>query len=139
MRLDPWTFWFALPPDDGFGDAVVVGITGAFLIEVNDAAGYLSVSGARASVDGTRLRRVLHARRAARKLKYWFRSKNVFVDVEPIVCLTHATAAGPRKIRGVNIVAREHLSTVIAAREQAIAPLHAKKAARALGVDPEGD
>ncbi|MEX0756035.1 MAG: hypothetical protein WD206_08820 [Actinomycetota bacterium] len=138
VRLDPWMFWFARPPkDSGFGAAVVVGVTGAFLIQANDATGYLKVGTASASVGDERIGGFLRARRAARKLHYWFSGKNVFLDVEPVICLTRATAAGPRRVRGVTICAREHLATVLARGEQTVAPLHAKKAARALGLSPD--
>jgi hypothetical protein len=137
-RLDPWNFWFALPPDPGLGDAVVVGVTGGYLIRVDDRPGYLTVDGSKASIGSARVTGLWSHRRAARRLGRWFTGRNVFVDVDPVLCLSRANAAGPRTVRGVTIVAREHLSSALASGEQRVAQLHAKKAAKALGLSPDG-
>jgi hypothetical protein len=137
-RLDPWSFWAAPAGSDEEVAAVsVAGVTGVFLIAVVPLEGYLSVEGRRAAVDGVPLRGFRGVRKQARRLLERMRAGHVFIDhVEPIICLTRAAAGAPRSMRGVTVLAREHLSSHIAGRQRILIPNQAKKAARVIGVDP---
>jgi hypothetical protein len=140
-RLDPWSFWAAPAGSDESDEEVVAvsvaGVTGVFLIALVPFEGYLSVEGRRAAVDGVPLRGFRRVRKQARRLLERMRAGQVFIDrVEPIICLTRAAAGAPRSMRGVTILAREHLASHIAGRRRILIPNQAKKAARVIGADP---
>lgn len=136
-RLDPYTFWIL--PRDGAADFVVVGTTGAFLIAAVPMLGTADVHRGRLQVDGAPLSGVRRLRAEAKRLQLTLSEVTVPVRVEPVFCLTHATAGAPRSDRGVRVVHRRDLAKDMADRPHILPRLRAQRGARALGMHLDGD
>jgi hypothetical protein len=63
----------------------------------------------------------------------------VFSTVEPVVCLTVATAGGPRSVRGVRVVPLTYVARDLSGRARVLPPTRAQRAARVLGMQLAGD
>ena len=89
-RLDAWSFW-SVPA------VVAAGTTGVFLVVPESREGLLEVEGRSVRVGG-RKARLRPVRVAAKRLRNRLGSGAVGADIEPVLCLTHATAGGPRTV-----------------------------------------
>ena len=136
-RLDPFTFWIL--PYQGAGDFVVVGSTGAFLIAAVTATGTADVHRGRLRVDGASLDGHRRLGVEAKRLRSTLSQAAVPVHVEPVICLTHATAGAPRADRKIRVVQVRDLAKEIADRPHTLPRLRAQRVARALGMRLDGD
>ncbi|MEA2551699.1 MAG: hypothetical protein QOE25_1468 [Actinomycetota bacterium] len=136
-RLDPFTFWTI--PRDGVAEFVVVGTTGAFLIAVVSTPGTVDLQKGRLAVDGVALDGHRRLKSEAKRLQLTFSQATVPVQVEPVICLTHAVAGAPRIDRGVRVVHVRDLAKDIADRPRVLLRLRAQRAARVLGMKLAGD
>jgi hypothetical protein len=133
-RLDAWSFW-SVPATD---HVVVAGTTGVFLVVPDVHNGYLEVDGRRVRIGGERIR-LRPFRVATEQLRDRLGSGAVGVDLEPVLCLTRATAGAPRTVRGVRIVTIDQLAADIARREKVMQPVRAQRVVRTLGMSLAGD
>ena len=133
-RLDAWSFWI-VPDED---HVVVAGTTGIFLVVPETREGFVEVDGRRVQVGGRDVR-VRPVRAAARRLRSRLGTAAVGADIQPILCLTRATAGGPRDVGGVRIVPVAGLAADIARREQALPVARAQRVVRTLGMTVAGD
>jgi hypothetical protein len=138
-RLDPWSFWSIPLGVEREGDFAVVGATGAYLIFVCEADGYLEASGRRAKVGGKPLGNLRAMRSAAKALSEKLSAASVGVAVEPMLCLVFASAGAPRTIKGVRVVQTADLATDISKRPRLLPLTRAQRAARVLGMEIAGD
>jgi len=131
-KFDPWSFWsVALEGPDA--DYLVIGVTGAFAIGVVGLEGYAEPSGSGLQIGGVELTGFREITRAARRLHGRLLEASAFTDVQPVLCLTRATAGQSRTVKGVRVVRLEDLLTEIVARERSLDPSTAKHAAEAIG------
>jgi len=131
-RLDPWSFWVAA--GDEFGvDRVVIGTTGAFILVVSQAEGYMNVSLGRVKIGGVPVASVRSMKRKARKLKSKLHGMAVYANVEPVICATNAILGSPKNVRGVWVGKPADVVKVISRRANALQRQPAKRAAQALG------
>jgi hypothetical protein len=133
-RLDPWTFW-TVPVGD---DLVVAGSTGVFLVRVEEQEGTLEARGRRISIGAVRIS-LRGLRAAAKRLGSTLTGGSVFIEPEPVLCLTRATTGAPRTVAGVRLVHVDALAGDIARREKVLPPTRAQRAARLLGMTIAGD
>ena len=131
-RLDPWAFWVA-PGSDLGADLLVMGLTGAFIIIVNQEKGYVTAGFGHIDVGGHKAVSPRQLRSAARKLKDRLSAMSVYADVEPVLCCTHATVGAPKKVKGVWIANPSDAVRLMARRPNAVPRPSAKRAAQALG------
>lgn len=131
-RLDPWTFW-TVRLDDPDADYAVLGATGAFAIAIVGLEGYVEPSGRGLRIGETDVPGFRGVARAARRLHGRLLEESTFTHVEPMLCLTKATAGSSRTIRGVRVIRLEDVPAEIGARERTLDPGSAKRAAEALG------
>lgn len=137
-RLDPWTFW-TVPLDDPDAEYAVLGATGAFAIAIVGLEGYAEPSGQGLRIGETEVPGFREVARAARRLHGRLLGASTFTQVEPVLCLTRATAGSSRTIRGVRVMRLEDVPAEIGARERSLDPGSAKRAAEGLGpVLPSG-
>ncbi len=143
-RLDPWSFWFVPAPAEEFGDFIVVGTTGAFLVMVVGSEGYAETTGRTLRVNGKKVPGLAALRRSARKIRGRLAATAVFVEVEPTACFTRAPAGAPRTVAGVRAVPVSLLVRDLTDRPKVLLPNRARKGAMSLGLsvqakpDPEG-
>lgn len=133
-RLDAWSFW-SVPSAD---DVVVAGTTGVFLVVPDIHEGYMEVSGRRVRIGGERIR-LRSLRTATSRLRDRLGPVVAGVDLEPVLCLTRATAGAPRTVRGVRIVTLAGLAADLARREKVMQPARAQRVVRTLGMTVAGD
>ena len=133
-RLDAWSFWI-VPGDD---HVVVAGTTGIFLVVPEAGEGIVEADGRRVQVGGRPVR-VRPVRAAARRLRSQLGTGAVGARIEPILCLTRATAGGPRDVGGVRIVPVRGLAADIARRDKVLPVTRAQRVARTLGMTVAGD
>jgi len=133
-RLDAWSFW-SVPGTD---HVVVAGTTGVFLVVPEIRDGFLSVEGRHVTVDGAHVR-LRPIRAAARRLRNKLGTGAVGVAIEPMLCLTRATAGAPRTVQDVRIVPISGLAADIARREKVLPPVRAQRVVRTLGMTVAGD
>lgn len=131
-RLDPWAFWTA-PGDDFGADRVVMGTTGAFVIVVSDAEGYLAANLGRFRVGGATVATTRGLAAKARKLRSKLSGMSVDAPATAVLVLTRAVTGAPREIKGVWVVRPQDLPRLIAQRPNKVARQPAKRAAQALG------
>ena len=133
-RLDAWSFW-TVPYAD---HVVVAGTTGVFLIVPDLHEGTLEVAGRRPRIGGrdVRLRPV---RSAVRSLRNRLGTGAVGVEIEPVLCLTRATAGAPLTVQGVRLAPLPALATDVARRERVLPPTRAQRVVRLLGMTVAGD
>jgi hypothetical protein len=138
-RLDPYSFWSVPTEPSSEGDMVVAGVTGVFLVRACSLPGALTVDGRRATIDGVRLPGVRALRAERKRLSAKLSAASVFSTVEPVVCLTVATAGGPRSVRGVRVVPLTYVARDLSGRARVLPPTRAQRAARVLGMQLAGD
>lgn len=131
-RLDPWSFW-AASLDDPVADYAVVGVTGAFAIALVALEGYAEPSRSGLRIGEVGLTGFRDVSRAARRLHGRLLDASAFTHVEPVLCLTRATAGASRTVKGVRVMRVEDLPAEIGARERTLDPTTAKHAAEAVG------
>ena len=131
-RLDPWAFCVA-PGSDLGADFLVIGLTGAFVVFVNQEKGYVTAGFGRIDVGGNKAASPRRLRSAAKKLKSRLSSMSVYADVEPVLCCTDATIGAPRKVKGVWIASPSDAVKLMARRPNAVPRPSAKRAAQTLG------
>lgn len=132
-RLDPWSFWTVPVSNGDPEDFLVVGTTGAFVITACSLDGYLVTGRIRPLVTDRPIPGLKDLRRAARRLTGRLSSMGVFVEAEPILCLTRATVGAPFVARGVRLLGVGALVREIAAREKVLLGSKAKRAATSFG------
>ena len=137
QRLDPFTFWIL--PRDGAADFVVVGTTGAFLIAASAVEGTVDIRRGRLKVGGASLDGGRRLRAEAKRIQLTLSRATVPVQVEPVICLTHAIAGAPRSDRGVRVLQVRDLAKDMADRSHVLPRLRAQRAARELGMRLDGD
>lgn len=133
-RLDPWSYWIVPAPAEEFGDFIVVGTTGAFLVMVVPTDGYAETTGRKLKVEGKKVAGLPALRRSARRIRGRLAVSSVFVEVEPVACLTRAPAGAPRTVGGVRAVPVPELVHDITRREKVLLPNRARKGAESLGL-----
>jgi hypothetical protein len=133
-RLDAWSFW-SVPSSD---HVVVAGTTGVFLVVPDIHEGFLDVEGRRVRIGGDRIR-LRPLRTATARLRDRLGSGAVGVNLEPVLCLTRATAGAPRTVQGVRIVTVDALAADIVRREKVLQPVRAQRVVRTLGMTVAGD
>jgi hypothetical protein len=132
-KLDPWTFW-SVPIEDTGAEYAVLGVTGAFTVAIVGLEGYAEPSAKGLRVGGVEVTGFREAARAARRLHGRLLEASAFTHVEPVLCLTRATAGSSRTIRGVRVMRLEDLPFEIGgARERSLDPSTAKRAAGSIG------
>lgn len=130
--LDPWSFW-AVRLDDGDVDYAVLGTTGAFAVAIVGLEGFAEPSGNGLRIGGAEVGGFREVVRGARRLHGRLLEASVFADVQPVLCLTRATAGSSRSIREVLVVRLEDLAAEISGRPRSLDPGTARRAAEALG------
>jgi hypothetical protein len=131
-KLDPWSFWSVRLDDDDV-DYAVLGTTGAFAVAIVGLDGFAEPSGDGLRIGPTELTGFREVLRGARRLHGRLLEASAFHDVEPVLCLTRATAGSSRTIRGTRVVRLEDLPDEIAGRPRSFDPSTARRAAEALG------
>lgn len=114
-------------------DYAVLGRTGAFAIALVGLEGYAEPSGRGLRIGDVELGGFREVSRAARRLRGRLLETSAFAHVEPILCLTRAVAGASRTVHGVRVVRVADLAAGITAREPAMDPSTARRAAEALG------
>ncbi len=138
-RLDPWSYWTIPVGSRDPGDLIVVGATGAYLVFVDETGGYLEMKGRSATVGGRTLKGFRGMRKAAIAVGRKLSAATVSVQVEPILCLTMATAGAPRTVKGVRLVQNSDIAADISKRPRKLEVPRAQRAARVLGMQLAGD
>ena len=138
-RLDAYSFWVVPATPKVRGDLVVVGATGAFLIEVCDLPGRLEYGRGAPTVGDVVIPGLLRLKRAAKRTTATLGSASVFVETEPIVCLTDAVAGAATTAKGVLILHVRDLAPHISGRPRVLEHGRAQRGARALGMTLAGD
>jgi hypothetical protein len=133
-RLDAWSYW-SVP---GHDHVVVAGVTGVFLIVPDIHDGFLEAEGRRVRIGGDRIR-LRPVRAATAQLRNRLGTGVVGVELQPVLCLTRATAGSPKSVQGVRIVTAERLAADIVGREKVMQPVRAQRVVRALGMSLAGD
>ncbi len=136
-RLDPYSFWVVPTQPDQPGDLIVAGTTGVFLIAACGREGHLR-PGRRPTVGDSAIR-VRPVRAAAKRLGERLSRASVFVPVEPVVVVTHATAGAPISVSGVRFVHARDVVRDLTGRTGALSRSRAQRAARVLGMELAGD
>lgn len=137
--LDPFSFWVVPADLRSAGDLIVVGTTGAFLIQVCDRKGKFGLSGGIPAIEHRAVPGLRGVRVAARHVRATLGRASVFVDVEPVVCLTDAVMGAPVTAKGVRFLHARDLATDLSARPRILEQGRAQRGARALGVKLAGD
>jgi hypothetical protein len=138
-RLDAYSFWVVPADPRSAGDMIVVGITGAFLIAAWPAPGAFSVERGRPSVDEQAIPAIRALRSDGKRLRAKLSAASVSAEVEPVVCLTHATIGMPRDVKGVRFVGIAELVSDLTSRPRILELPRVQRAVRALGVEIAGD
>lgn len=133
-RLDPWGFWFVPAPAEEFGDFIVVGTTGAFLVMIVASEGYAETTGRTLKVSGKKVPGLPALRRSARKIRGRLANVAVFAEVEPIACFTRAPAGAPRTVGGVRAVPVSQLVRDLTERPKILLPNRARRGVESLGL-----
>jgi hypothetical protein len=131
-KLDPWTFWSVAIEDPG-ADYAVLGVTGAFAIAIVGLEGYVEPSGPGLRIGEVELGGFREVTRAARRLHGRLIEASTFTHVEPVLCLTRATAGSSRTVKGVRVMRVEDVAAEIGGRERTLDPSTAKRATGSLG------
>lgn len=134
QRLDRWSYWVVPAPAEEFGDLIVVGVTGAFLVMAVATEGYADTTGRALKIGGKRVGGSSALRRSARRVRGRLATAAVFAEVEPVVCLTRAPAGAPRTIGGVRVVPISALLRDITERQKVLLPSRARRGAESLGL-----
>lgn len=137
-RLDPYSF-FSLPGQRWGGLFVVVGTTGAFLVDACDHEGVARIEGLRPTVGSHGVGGLRRLRRGAKALERKLVAASMHGQVVPMMCLTQAIAGPPVTAAGVRFATAPDLAKDISARPSVQANTRAQSAARALGVQLAGD
>jgi len=132
-KLDPWSYRVAVMDPSIGAEYAAVGSSGAFVIAISGAEGYVEPKGSGVTIDGQPLKGVRRVAKAAKKAKGLLLDKHVFVDVVPILCLTKAAAGVSRTVSGVRVVRLADLASEISRRPRTLEVDSAKKGAAALG------
>ena len=103
-RLDAFSFWVVPTGAKTRGDLVVVGATGAFLIETCALAGRLDYGRRAPTVGDLVIPGLLRLKKAAKGVTSTLGRASVFVDTEPVVCLTEAVVSAPTTSKAVTIL-----------------------------------
>lgn len=138
-RLDAFSFWVVPTGSKTRGDLIVVGATGAFLIEVCALPGRLDLGRGAPTVGGLGIPGLLRLKRAAKGVTSTLGRASVFAEVEPVLCLTEAVAGAPTSSRGVTVLHLRDLVGHISARPRVLEQGRAQRGARALGMTIAGD
>ena len=133
-RLDPWTYWVVPAPAEEFGDFVVLGTTGAFLVAAVGTEGYAETTGRSLKISGRKVGGMSSLRRSARRIRGRLASAAVFAEVEPVACLTRAPAGAPRTVGGVRAVPVSELIRDLTERPKVLLPNRARRGAESLGL-----
>lgn len=138
-RLDAYSFWVVPATPKIRGDLIVVGATGAFLIEVSDLPGKLEYGRGAPTVGDVVIPGLLRLKRAAKRTTATLGAASVFVEAEPIVCLTDAVAGAATTSKGVLVLHVRDLVPHISGRPRVLEHGRAQRGARALGMKLAGD
>ncbi|MEO8476122.1 MAG: hypothetical protein ABI572_03600 [Actinomycetota bacterium] len=138
-RLDAYSFWVVPTPPKAAGDLIVVGSTGAFVVQVSSLGGRLRYARGSASVDGVAIKGLRQLKRSAKRTTSTLSEGSVYVEAEPIVCLTEAIAGAATTINGVCILHLRDLVPHISGRPRVLEQGRAQRGARALGMHLAGD
>jgi len=138
-RLDPFSFWVVPAGPTTRGDLVVVGATGAFVIEVCSLPGRLEFGRGAPTVGDLVIPGLLRLKKAAKHVTTTLGRASVFVEAEPVLCVTGAMAGAPTTSKGVAILHRRDLVTHISSRPRVLEHGRAQRGARALGMTIAGD
>lgn len=138
-RLDSFSFWVVPTGAKTRGDLVVVGATGAFLIETCALPGRLDYGRGAPTVGDLVIPGLLRLKKAARGVTSTLGRASVFAEAEPVVCLTEAVAGAPTSSRGVTVLHLRDLVGHISARARVLEQGRAQRGARALGMTIAGD
>jgi hypothetical protein len=138
-RLDAYSFW-TVPVTPSFrGDLIVVGATGAFLIEACPLEGRLDYGRGAPTVGEVVIPGLIRLRKAARRVTKRLGDASVFVEAEPILCLTNALAGATTTSRGVTVLHLSEITSHISSRPRVLQQERAQRGARALGMTLAGD
>ena len=137
--LDAFSFWVVPADHRSAGDLIVVGTTGGFLIRVCDRQGRFDLSGGIPAIDHRAIPGLRGVRSAAKGVRGTLGRASVFVDVEPVVCLTDAVGGAPVTAKDVRFVHVRDLAGDLSARPRILEQGRAQRGARALGVKLAGD
>lgn len=138
-RLDAFSFWVVPTGPKTRGDLVVVGATGAFLIEACGFPGRLDHGRGAPTVGGLVIPGLLRLKKAAKGVTTTLGRASVFVETEPVLCLTEAVAGAPTTSKGVTVLHLRDLASHISSRPRALEHGRAQRGARALGMTIAGD
>jgi hypothetical protein len=138
-RLDSFSFWVVPAGPKTRGDLVVVGATGAFVIEVCSLPGRLEYGRGVPTVGDVVIPGLLRLKKASKQVTATLGRASVFAEAEPVLCLTEAVAGAPTNSKGVAIVHRRDLVTHISSRPRVLEHGRAQRGARALGMTIAGD
>ncbi len=138
-RLDAFSFWVVPTGAKTRGDLVVVGATGAFLIEVCALPGRLDYGRGAPTVGDLVIPGLLRLKKAAKGVTTTLGRASVFAEAEPVLCLTEAVAGAPTTSKGVAILHLRDLVTHISSRPRVLEHGRAQRGARALGMTIAGD
>lgn len=136
-RLDPWSFW-VVPGDVKAAELIVLGTTGTFLVRACEWRGVVSGGPRRITIDDRPVPGLAGMRRSARRLRSRLNLSAVHTEVDPLLCLTRATAGAARTVGGVRIVPVADLVKEITAREKVLLPSRAERGAKLLGHSSAG-
>ncbi|MGZ8587040.1 MAG: hypothetical protein ACXWYU_04985 [Actinomycetota bacterium] len=138
-RLDSFSFWVVPTGAKTRGDLVVVGATGAFLIETGALPGRLDYGRGAPTVGDLVIPGLLRLKKAAKQVTSTLGRASVFAEAQPVVCLTEAVAGAPMTSKGVAILHLRDLVTHISSRPRVLEHGRAQRGARALGMTIAGD
>jgi hypothetical protein len=138
-RLDAFSFWVVPTGAKTRGDLVVVGATGAFLIETCALAGRLDYGRGTPTVGDLVIPGLLRLKKAAKGVTATLGRASVFVETEPVVCLTEAVVGAPTTSKAVTILHMRDLVSHISSRPRVLEHGRAQRGARALGMTIAGD
>lgn len=138
-RLDAYSFWTVPTPPKIAGDLIVVGATGAFVVQVCDLTGRLGYGRRSASVDDVAIKGLRQLKRSAKRTTSMLSDASVYIEAEPIVCLTEAIAGAATTVNEVRILHLRDLVPHISGRPRVLEQGRAQRGARALGMHLAGD
>jgi hypothetical protein len=138
-RLDAFSFWVVPAGPGTRGDLIVVGTTGAFLIEACSLAGRLDYGRGVPKVGGVAIPGLVRLRKSAKRVTATLNGASVFVDAEPVLCLTEAVAGAATTAKGVVVLPLRDLVAHVSSRPRVLEQGRAQRGARALGMTIAGD
>ncbi len=138
-KLDAFSFWVLPSPEPGPGDLIVAGTTGIFLVATCGMQGALTFGPTGGIVGGKNVPALRGLKRATKALQVRVSDAAVYVQIEPVVCLTDAVTGAPHSFRGVRYVHVKDLARDLGGRPARLERGRAQRAARALGMSIAGD